>query len=154
MRSTLFLLPLLALTACEPADETGIQGCTDMGCVDGFYVALEKSTWGVGQYVITADVDGTVASCQITIPLGTDGTDGCLDTLLTVETSGSELNVEEQSIPGVWVNSTQALSVTLAVTLDGAELGSAVFAPAYETLQPNGPECGPTCSYASGVMSL
>ena len=154
MNRFIALLPLLALTACPDPDPKETGSCTDMGCEDGFYVAFEKSTWDAGQYLFEVDVDGNVYTCQVTIPLGTDGTDGCPDTMIMVEQSGSELPVDQQSIPGLWVNSVQAAAVTITVSLNGAELGSQDFVPAYETLEPNGAACGPVCQFDSASMGL
>jgi hypothetical protein len=36
-------------------------------------------------------------------------------------------------------------TVAVSVKRDGIPVGNATFVPAYKTIQPNGPECGPTC---------
>jgi len=152
MRHLLALLPLFA-AACLDPKETGIA-CTDVGCTDGFYVSFERAAWNAGTWTFDVTVDDAAVTCQATIPLGSGAADGCTDDLVMIELSGSELPVEEQSIPGMLIGVTDATTIRIAVSLDGTQVALQDFTPEYVTSQPNGPDCEPTCVYDGVTMAL
>ncbi len=150
MRTALLALPLL-LTGCPPIDE---GDCTSMGCVDGLEVFFVRDAYEPGVYAVEIDLHGAVIHCQATIPLETDGNDGCTDDRAHLFLSGSELDTAEQSVDGFYLDSTDMGAIAVTVSLDDAQLGYAAFEPDYQTLQPNGPECDPTCLYATREIQL
>ena len=146
----LVLIPLL-LAGC-PDVET--LDCTSMGCVDGLEVFFKRDDYPPGVYTVEPDLHGELIHCQATIPLDSDASDGCSDGRVSLFLSGSMLEVSEQSIDGFYLDSVDPSALAVTVSLDGAQIGYAAFEPGYQTLQPNGPECEPTCSYASRDLQL
>jgi hypothetical protein len=149
MRPVLFL-PLL-LSACFEAE--GVD-CTEIGCIDGLEVFFTGADPGPGVYTVDIDLHGELIHCQATIPLETDASDGCDDGRVYLMLSGSALDTDQQSVDGFFLDSTDTGAVAVTVSHEGAQVGYAAFEPDYQTLQPNGPECEPTCSYATREIEL
>jgi len=146
-----FALLSLLLVGC-PDDE--LLDCTGLGCVDGMEVFFSRDVYEPGIYTVEIDLHGELIHCQATIPLDSDASDGCTDGRVSLFLSGSMLDVSEQSIDGFFLDSTDTGAVAVTVSLDDAQIGYAAFEPDYQTLQPNGPECEPTCIYASRDVGL
>ncbi len=146
-------IALLTLVLVGCPDEEGLD-CTSMGCVDGLEVFFSRAGYEPGVYTVDIDLHGELIHCQATIPLDSDASDGCTDPRASLFLSGSMLDVSEQSVDGFFLDSSDASAVAVTVSLDDAQIGYAAFEPDYQTLQPNGPECEPTCSYASRDITL
>src|SRR5262245_55598818 len=54
----------------------GSPGCTEIGCDDGFTLTLEagNGTFTPGQYTLDTNIDGTMATCTMTIGAMVDST--------------------------------------------------------------------------------
>jgi len=146
-----FALLSLLLAGC-PGEE--LLDCTGIGCVDGLEVFFSRASYEPGVYTVDIDLHGELIHCQATIPLDSDTSDGCTDARVSLFLSGSMLEVSEQSIDGFFLDSADTGAVAVTVSLDDAQIGYAAFEPDYQTLQPNGPECEPTCTYASRDITL
>jgi hypothetical protein len=149
MRRLAFLS--LSLCACAPVYD---HMCTDVGCQDGLSVRFERDSFEPGVYAVEIDLHGEFIHCQATIPLESDASDGCDDPRAMLYLSGSMLAVEEQRVEGFVMEGTDIGAMAVTVTLDGIEIGYAAFEPDYQELQPNGPECEPTCLYAEREIEL
>jgi hypothetical protein len=128
--------------------------CTDIGCQDGLSVHFDRASFEPGVYTVEVDLHGEFIYCQATIPLESDPSDGCDDPRVMLYLSGSMLDVEEQRVEGFTMDSTELGALAVTVALDDVEIGYAAFEPDYQELQPNGPECEPTCWYATREIEL
>jgi hypothetical protein len=132
------------------------QFCTEIGCADQVGVSFERTLWPAGDYTVTVTLDGDVTECAVTLPFASCDIDQpCTgDDAVLLELSGCALADDEHYIPGVMVMASPDLMV-VSVSQDGTELGTETFEPEYETSQPNGEGCEPTCYTApSGSMTL
>lgn len=145
-------LALLALLACNKAEDSAV--CTEMGCEDGFTIELNRQRWEAGTWTITLTSDGVNTTCTATIPLDEANPGACDRTGYRLETSGSALDVSEQALTAVHIPRIDLAQVNLVVEHDGSEVFADSLAPTYETLQPNGADCDPTCTYASTRLTL
>lgn len=148
----LFFAALLA--ACSASDDTEPKSCTTIGCVNGYTLDFEASSWAQGKYTVELTVDGKAGTCEATLPLDASSKSTCTLPEVQMGLSGSALPAGQQGLVGLMFTS-QPAKVEVAVKLDGAVVGQpASFTPAYKTSQPNGPECGPTCTNASDKLKL
>ncbi len=146
-----FVLLTLLLAGCP---DPGTLDCTGIGCVDGLEVFFQRDGYEPGVYTVELDLPGELIHCQATIPLDSDSSDGCSDARVMLFLSGSMLEVSEQSIDGFYLDSTDTGALAVTVSFEETQIGYAAFEPDYQTLQPNGPECERTCSYASRDIAL
>lgn len=154
-----------AAPSAEPASETtgkpdqlqGQKVCTQMGCVDGFNVELEPKAWPKGKYkfVVTADDKSTV--CEGALPLPACDKGNALtckgDVKVMIAESGCALPPDQQGFGPINFMGAPK-KVRVVVSRDGKGAGKADFEPGYKKVQPNGPECGPTCNFASDKMTV
>lgn len=143
---------LLLLLACPPGGDTGSTGaCTDVGCIDG--VDAGFSLTEPGSYTIVAEElpEGVTTTCTASLPF--DGTEGCTGPG-SIGLSGTALPPDQQSIEGMAFPSTAMEQLHLTITRDSASILDETYDVAYATLQPNGPDCPPTCSYASVEVTV
>ncbi|HEX5099362.1 MAG TPA: hypothetical protein VFV94_07665 [Polyangiaceae bacterium] len=154
------------------ADACEAHGCTEMGCMDsaGFTLHAPGDEWAPGAYELAIDFDETAHSCTFTMPDAVDAAGGqgvaiavaCtpkLDAWLnavvtcTTHSDGSSSSQSCTPIPGRYYlsvqTSTLATSLSVSVTLDGADYFSATHALTYKASQPNGPDCEPICRNAT-----
>lgn len=140
MVAGLLLLPLAA--ACDKGATD--DACTEIGCEDGFYLEIQRLGWDEGSYELQVTADGRQTSCTVTIPVPNEG-GACDRPGYRLETSGAEVDPAEQAITGLFVPDSDYSSVTTILLLDGAVLAEDTWTPAFEELQPNGPDCEPVC---------
>ena len=144
-------MTLLAMACVLPSSDSGdtaALGCTEIGCTNGLEIAFTLED--PGHWTVLATLDGgNTLSCEASLPLS--GDDRC-DAGMTLYLSGSELPADQQSITGVYLETTSASRVAIAIEEDEGFYFQTFVDPGYEVLQPNGPECGPTCTYASEVI--
>jgi hypothetical protein len=129
-------------------DDTG-GACTDMGCVDG--VSLAFSLREPGDYEITAVAGGGTVSCTASLPF--TGTEACTGPGW-VGISGTELPADQQSLEGMWLETIDADDVHLTIVRSGTTLYDDVLPITYDTVEPNGPDCGPVCESAALTVPL
>ena len=149
-----FALPFaLALAGCGTVSPQP-QGCTDIGCENGYHVTFTAaSAWKAGKYTLDVVADGTMTTCTATLPLTSTSTADCTRAGVQLGLSGSALPAAQQSLSDVLIAGTP-MSVKITVSRDGAQLVTKDFTPTYTTSQPNGPECEPTCSSATDTLAL
>ena len=141
----------LLLAGCPEVES---PDCTSIGCTDGLDVQFARDSFEPGVYTVELDLHGEFIHCQATIPLDSDPADGCDDPRVMLYLSGSMLAVEEQRVEGLFMDSTDLGAIAVSVSFEAEEIGYAAFEPDYQQLQPNGPECEPTCLYAVREIEL
>jgi hypothetical protein len=98
-------------------------------------------------YTIAVTADGTSGACDMTLPFPSCASpticQGARD-WRAIE-SGCALPAEQHAIGGIVFGEVRPVSVEVVVTRDGQQLAKETFTPTYQTSQPNGPDCSPTC---------
>lgn len=139
----LFALPLVIFPACAVFDDAADRrSCTTIGCANG--LTIDFTFKEKGSYVVDVTIDGTRTRCTATLPLPADPPTACDRLGVALTLSGSMLPADQQSIGGLYVQSTSARHITVRVTRDGVELGSLDSDVTWVTTPgPNGPDCEP-----------
>ncbi len=148
-------------TSAQPTDTLdkikGQKICTEMGCIDGFNVEVEPKAWPKGKYKILVTADDKSTVCEGALPLPACDKGKALtckgDVKVMVTESGCALPPAEQGFGPVNFMGAPK-KVRIVVSRDGKEVGKADFEPGYKKVQPNGPECGPTCNFAADKMTV
>lgn len=134
---------LIALPAVAASCDGVGTACTEIGCDDGITLTVTSASGlTAGVYSISVSGTGESTSCSITIDSGAQVTDTTCD---LVDNTASSFTVVLHSAP-------EALTVT--IDRDGTELGKEDLTPSYTTVQPNGPDCEPTCHQADASMQI
>jgi hypothetical protein len=129
---------LLALLVASLAACTEL--CSLVNCEDGFEIrAVSSEPLASGRYDIAITLEGRSGSCTAFVPPSA-GSASC-DASLPVSVSASETAfvIGVHAAPSV---------VTLRVEYGDQTVGEAEFKPKYRSVQPNGPDCEPTCHVA------
>jgi hypothetical protein len=117
IRVKLSSLALVAALAVVGCESSTV--CTLIGCLDGLTVEIQNAP--AGPITVQATVEGASGSVHtVTCP----GTSGCTNKFFFSEFTPSQTRL------------------TITTTAGTREQ---VVTPTYETFQPNGPKCGPTC---------
>ncbi|MDP2314533.1 MAG: hypothetical protein Q8P41_16645 [Pseudomonadota bacterium] len=143
----LFVLSGCALLFGNDRVDTG--ACTEIGCADG--ISLDFRLTEPGDYTVTAVAGGETVACTASLPF--DGTESCTGPGYVV-ISGTELPPADQMLDGMWLETVEATDVHLTIVRSGETVIDEVLAVEYAILEPNGPECGPTCEFAQVDVSL
>ncbi len=141
-----FLLALLATSG-----ELGCwKYCTDAGCDSGLDITILSSatTFAPGSYAVELMIDSAVfaLTCQIPdtqegFPCNCQGGSPNVNACLMHDA----LSVQVDGFPK---------SASVRLVREGVEIGQKQFSPQYETIQPNGPGCKPTCTAAKEVSQF
>jgi hypothetical protein len=151
----------LLLSACSgDSKDEGTRGCTLIGCQDGFSVDFTPSgAWTVGDYEFLFTLDGETTTCAGSLPLPQCGTANAVTCSPSAEQisifeSGCALQPALHGFAGFQVLPPKAETVTLRLSREGLVLLEQSWTPAYQTLQPNGEGCGPTCESATDALTV
>jgi len=157
-----FLVLALVSTACGDDRNQGPgfgggdddQACTAMACSDGLDIAF--SVKQAGTYSFNLVADGEVTTCGATLPLPPcdQPAGGCSRQNVTLGLSGCALPTAEHSLEGISLTGVHPTSMEVFVSRDGEEIAHDMFSPTYQTLSPNGEECGPICSQATVTLNM
>jgi hypothetical protein len=131
-------------------------GCTEIGCQDGLLVRVTPtSAWPSGEYTFTIEADSGTTVCTGSLPLPACETRAisCDGNDVQVTESGCALEPSQHAFGDLMFTSAPA-SLTVTVTRDGQQVGSRSWTPEYQTVQPNGPGCEPTCTNATVELAL
>lgn len=148
---------LLPGVACAP------KACPLVGCDDSFSAQISVSASGVpaGTHTVTVTVDGATTSCSFQFPpdaatlaRGVTCSGNAYVGLTAAQTCQSSGGSETcQPVPGQYVESVTVFgtpqSVQVQQTVGGAVILDESVTPSYETYQPNGSGCPPTCQEAA-----
>ena len=110
--------------------------------------------WPPGLYRVDVTADGVSGSCEVTLPQPPCRTPSstCVgQRSWSLGEAACALPASQQSISWVSFVDTAPAKVEVAVSRDGRQLASRSFTPGYNTSQPNGPDCEPTCKLAAPV---
>lgn len=122
----LALFVVLLGVACDSASTQG--ACTQIGCLNGIRMEIEGEIPVGTRFTLTPTDPGGVArsiTCDAESPCqSVIQVEDFTPESFTVSATGPDLDYEQ------------------------------TFAPDYETLQPNGPDCPPTCRVATIVVDL
>jgi hypothetical protein len=141
---------------CDSSSQTA---CTAIGCTDGLAVTVTPtSAWPAGDYRFTIEADGVTTTCTGSLPLPACGTaaitcEGGEPDAVMIGESGCALAESEHAFSDIMFTATPA-SVAVTVEFGGTQIGAGSWSPEYQTSQPNGPECEPTCTNASVELAL
>lgn len=154
LRWLLLLVTLLPACATTSPPAPGSGACTTLGCVNGYSIDLSASSWPAGKYEIDLLVDGKAGKCEAQLPLTEGARASCTLPEVRLELSGSALPPQQHAIAGlVW--SSQPAKIEVTVKVNGTTLGKpASLTPSYKKMQPNGPDCEPTCTGARDTLTL
>lgn len=157
-------LGLMMLVACSK-DQAGSEqpnpgpvACTEIGCVDGLRISLEKATpWAAGDYTFALELDGAAVTCTGSLPLkacdtGPSVTCAPAEAVMVAE-SGCALGPETHGFSDVQVKSAPK-AVSLKISHAGQVVHEAKLTPEYTTSRPNGEGCEPTCTTAGATVKL
>lgn len=127
----------------SPIPGVGQKACTELACENG--VNVDFVLRDRGSYVFEVTIDGTKTTCRATLPLPKDFFEACDRSEVFLGLVGSQLPAEQQSIEGLKMPAaTNASTITIEATRDGASIGKKTFTPAYDVRPgPNGPDCEP-----------
>lgn len=150
MRLRSALCTLLMLAGC--ADDS--ESCTLIGCNDGFWVyVVAAEPLRDGTYDLELTLDGVAATCRHVIADGRAasaaecGGSSVVRSTASIHNNGSPPNNDAPNAFVIDIRDASA-RVTLRVLHDGAPLVEQSYEPTYQTVAPNGPECGPICDSA------
>ena len=151
--------------------DAGQMVCTLIGCHDQFSatVTVDSTMVPAGRHTVTVTIDGVAGSCSFQIPptagltndpctapgfsMTVDPAQMCATTLSTTVASQ-----QCQPIEGFFVERIAVLGVPSSIEVQQTVGGTVIFdqtvAPTYQTNQPNGPGCEPTCHQATAVWTI
>lgn len=130
------------------------ESCTLAGCIDGFSLYLVAAEpLRDGTYDLELTLDGVAATCRHVIADGRAASaaecsrSSVVRSTASVHNNGSPPDIDAPNAFIIDILDASAV-VTLRVLHDGAPLVEQSYEPAYQTVAPNGPECGPICDAA------
>ena len=128
------------------------MACTEMGCSDGLILRVQPDrTWLPGNYEFTFKLDGREVLCTGALPLKSceaGPSVQCDGEGVQIMESGCAMPPETHGFGDITFGGAPA-EVNIRVAHEGKVLVERSISPAYETSQPNGPNCEPTCRSAS-----
>ena len=162
----LLLVPLAVLTACS-------KECTTVGCSNGAGVTIltADGTWVDGNYALEVDFDDAAYACTFTTPDDAPDESGnwhaldCSPTLdaflapvIACESHNYGMSSSQTCGPVpdqfyVQVRTTGTpKSLHVVLTRDDETVIDDTRTLGYASVQPNGPDCDPTCQQASAQL--
>ena len=159
------LLVIVAGLACSNASPTDPpRACTLIGCQDGLTVELEPgSGWPAGDYRFRFEGNGVQVQCRGSLPLPPCQAGRAVTCepagVATIVESGCALPASAHGFSQVFFDP-KVQPATLRVSIERIEgssttvLAAVDLSPRFETLQPNGPGCPPTCRQARARVNV
>jgi hypothetical protein len=162
-RSVAVSVALLALAAAFGCDVG--ESCTEIGCMDGWSLTVREADGSVPAHTVELDIDGAHIACPA---VSLDARFATCADLVTIQLVDEVVCEERTSSNGdrsqvctptgrfeqmVSVNATPT-EVVVMLREGDTVTDERSFEPRYETTQPNGPDCGPTCHQASDQWDL
>lgn len=155
MRRSVLLSLAVLIGAC--AGPQGGHACTEIGCVDGLTLQpAAGTTWAPGAYRFELEVDGETVTCTGALPLPPCGPPAITcdrERVVTITESGCALPPSQHGFGDLHFPGAPE-TVTIEIERDGRTLTRQTFTPTYQTTQPNGPGCPPTCTQGSETFAL
>ena len=145
---------VLFLILCVPGCDAGTgAACTEVGCTDGLWLEINFSPgFTAGDYEIVLN-DGSMNPTTCTFEISDVATDCDGDPVCvqgaqcdaTWDVDGGKVTFNLEGTPS---------DVVVTVRQDEVDLASVSLSPDYETVQPNGEGCEPTCEQATETVSV
>jgi hypothetical protein len=170
---------IAALAVAVASDACFEYACTLVACSDGLTVTLQSTdgSWKPGIYTFDLTINHTTARCTITVNLAppevNPGGQGqcpsgitltmsqestCVSHTKTNPDGTTEFGSECAPIPGHFTQTLEISGtpshVSLQISRDGQVLTNLELSPQYQTYQPNGPRCDPTCHGARATVMV
>ena len=146
--------------------------CTLIGCEDQFSatVTVDATLVPPGTHTVNVVADGAATLCTFTFPpaasnggLAAQCSTGLTvfvqpATVCTTTRSGTVTSQQCQPIDGkftesIWVSGTPTV-VQVQQLVGGTVILDQTISPTYQTNEPNGPGCGPTCHQAGAAWTI
>jgi hypothetical protein len=129
--------------------------CTQIGCRDQLVLQAPNVTLAPGKYLISVDADGKKASCPLEVAGKEMKTDGCTgDVEVKLALPGSvPVGGAEGGFSLLFTSAPASVKVTVTSAAK-KKVADQAFTPTYKTLQPNGPDCSPTCKQGQEALTL
>jgi hypothetical protein len=146
--------PTATSSARGPLDKLG-KICTQIGCRDQLVLQAPNVKLAAGTYLLTVDADGKKSSCPLEVDAKDMKTNGCIgDAGVSLALPGSvPVRGAEGGFSLVFGSAPANVKVTVTSAAKKKLLDQA-FTPTYKTVQPNGPDCSPTCRQAQETLPL
>lgn len=130
------------------------RSCTLVACNDGFSItALASEGLPDGGYEIQLRLDDTAVVCTHPQLVGAPRQSGTCN----AANVRSSIAIHNGGAPGTGGANAFLIGIVDAPSLvevrvlhDGDLVGEASYEPTYQTIMPNGPECGPICETSPG----
>jgi hypothetical protein len=140
--------PLLVVVAASALGGCAYERCTEAGCADGYSLSVQAESGLLpnGRYdVRVTPKDASSQECHFVV-----SDTGCASGHCVTESSCNAsyiVGYQEHGLPDEVIIGYPLFddSVAVVVARDSAVVFDAVLLPEYREIQPNGPECGPTC---------
>ena len=146
------------------------MACTLIGCHDQFSatVTVDSTKVPAGRHTVTVTIDGAATSCSFQLPPTNDPVNdpcsaGFAMTVVpaqscTTTQSATVASQQCQPIDGVFVENISIdgtpRSIEVQQTVGGTVIFDQTVTPTYQTNEPNGPGCGPTCHQAGADWTI
>ena len=142
----------------EAVGPGGGKMCTQIGCVDGLRLTLEKAgAWAPGAYTFAFTLDGAAVTCSGSLPLKACDAGPSLtcdaEGRVMIGESGCALPPDQHGWSDIQVSGAPK-AVKLTISRDGQPLHAAELTPTYTESRPNGPDCGPVCRGAAATIAV
>ncbi len=130
------------------------QQCTEIGCYDGYTLILRPADmrFPEGRYDVHFTPEGKVTkSCFFVV---SDDPVKCASGHCVIEEDCNALYSMGYNVPDnirILYPVTKVM-LTVEVERDGVTTARTTFEPVYRTVQPNGPNCPPTCLQGKNVL--
>lgn len=160
------VLPLAAIMlvagGAGGCDRWGVHACTEIGCQDQVSLSVRRADGAPPGLAVSLDLDGRQVECAApqagaSTACGTDVSLEVRELLSCTEERTQDARILRCVPTGKFeeVISIQGTPARVRVTVqaDGT-LTERTFEPQYKTVQPNGPDCEPTCRQWSEVWAL
>lgn len=148
------ILSVLSLALFVPGcDAGGGAACTEIGCTDGLWVEVDFSPGLTsGDYEIVLN-DGSMAPTTCTFEVSEVASD-CDGESICVQNADCDAvwNLESGTV-GFNLEGTPS-DLVVTVRQDSVDLSSVSLSPEYESVQPNGEGCEPTCEQATETVTV
>jgi len=130
--------------------------CTQIGCRDQLQLQAPNVKLAPGTYLLSLDVDGQSASCPLEISAKREmTTHGCVGKAEVKLAFPGDVPVRgaEGGFSLVFGSAPATVKVKLVSSAQKV-LSEQTFTPTYKTVQPNGPDCSPTCKQGEETLPL
>lgn len=149
------LLRVVALLFVMVSPAQAQMACTQIACMDGLTIDVPlEYQWQPGSYVFDFTLDGKPVRCSGSLPLKS-----CEQHSLTCSAEGVMIMESGCALPdghgfGMISIGSGPASAALSITHNGKTIAQGSWKPTYQSAQPNGQQCEPTCRQATVTLGL